>query len=268
MLTACRFMMTLYTIIQACQVLLIYGLSPDIETFTKTEISQMPTNACIGLEKSKWTVVKLSLLFMIDSFGGSFVLQSIVSGWFFHIYGTPTSKIGTMIFVCNIFAGVSALFAAKLADSIGLVLTMVVTHLPSNVFIILVPLMPNETWAIAMLCLRYSISQMDVPTRNAYVQGVVDPTERSAANGVTNVVRSIGGSVGPYCAGLLYSNPKYVDYPFFVAGSLKIIYDLLLLYSFTSLKPQHEIDAEKKYLKDNSSKEIEMAAVNNDEEDQ
>lgn len=94
-------------------------------------------------------------------------MKSIVSGWFFHIYGTPTSKIGFMIFVCNIFAGVSALFAAKLADSIGLVLTMVVTHLPSNVFIILVPLMPNETLAIAMLCLRFSISQMDVPTRNA-----------------------------------------------------------------------------------------------------
>ena len=90
-----------------------------------------------------------------------------MSGWFFHTYSTPTSKIGTMIFVCNIFAGVSALFAAKLADSIGLVLTMVVTHLPSNVFIILVPLMPNETLAITMLCLRYSISQMDVPTRNA-----------------------------------------------------------------------------------------------------
>ena len=97
-----------------------------------------------------------------------------------------------MVFVCNLLAGVSALFAARLADRIGLVLTMVVTHLPSNVFIILVPLMPTEFAAIAMLCLRYSISQMDVPTRNAYVQGVVDPSERSAANGVTNVVRSIG----------------------------------------------------------------------------
>lgn len=115
-----------------------------------------------------------------------------MSGWFFKQYGTPSSKIGSMVFVCNLLAGVSALFAARLADRIGLVLTMVVTHLPSNVFIILVPLMPTEFAAIAMLCLRYSISQMDVPTRNAYVQGVVDPSERSAANGVTNVVRSIG----------------------------------------------------------------------------
>ena len=93
-----------------------------------------------------------------------------MSGWFFKQYGTPSSKIGSMVFVCNLLAGISALFAARLADSIGLVLTMVVTHLPSNVFIILVPLMPTEFSAIAMLCLRYSISQMDVPTRNAVGQ--------------------------------------------------------------------------------------------------
>ena len=98
------------------------------------------------------------------------LLQSIVSGWFFKQYGTPTKTIGGMVFVCNLLAGISALFAARLADHIGLVLTMVVTHLPSNVFIILVPLMPTEFSAIAMLCLRYSISQMDVPTRNAVSQ--------------------------------------------------------------------------------------------------
>jgi hypothetical protein len=97
--------------------------------------------------------------------------------------------LGTIVFICNIVAGVSALFAAKLADVVGLIMTMVVTHLPSNVLLILVPLMPNGDLAMLMLCLRYCISQMDVPTRNAYVQGVVDPDERSAANGVTNVVR-------------------------------------------------------------------------------
>lgn len=96
-----------------------------------------------------------------------------------------------MVFFCNIFAGISALFAAKLADSIGLIMTMVVTHLPSNVLVILIPLMPTEQLSIIMLCLRFCISQMDVPTRNAYVQGVVVDDERSAANGVTNVVRSV-----------------------------------------------------------------------------
>ena len=100
--------------------------------------------------------------------------------------------------------------------------------------------MPTELTAIIMICLRYCISQMDVPTRNAYVAQVVDPDERSAANGITNVVRSIGASIGPYLAGLLYANSYYNSYPFFIAGSLKIIYDLLLLNSFHSIKPINE----------------------------
>jgi MFS family permease len=140
-----------------------------------------------------------------------------------------------MIFVCNLVAGISALFAAKLAEVIGLIMTMVVTHLPSNVLIILVPLMPNESLAITMLCLRYSISQMDVPTRNAYVQGVVDADERSAASAVTNVVRSVGACAGPYLAGLLYARPDLMNYPFYIAGGVKIVYDLLLLWSMAGI---------------------------------
>jgi hypothetical protein len=111
----------------------------------------------------------------------------MISNWFFVEYKTNPAVLGSIIFFCNLVAGVSALFAATLADHIGLVLTMVVTHLPSNVLLILVPLMPNELLSILMICARYCISQMDVPTRNAYVQGVVDPDERSAANGITNV---------------------------------------------------------------------------------
>jgi MFS family permease len=137
-------------------------------------------------------------------------------------------------------AGVSALFAAQLAEWIGLIMTMVVTHLPSNVLLILVPLMPTELLAIAVLCVRFSISQMDVPTRNSFVMAVVDPDERSAAGGVTNIVRSIGASTAPYLAGLLYERPALRNVPFFIAGGLKIAYDLTLLASFASVKTPEE----------------------------
>ena len=141
-----------------------------------------------------------------------------------------------------VVAGVSVLFAAKLADRIGLIMTMVVTHLPSNVLLLLVPLMPNESSAIAILCFRYCISQMDVPTRMAYVQGVVHPDERSAANGVTTVVRSLGMSAGPYCAGLLMNSRATMHWPWIIAGVLKIIYDVLLLRGFRAV----QTDVEKK----------------------
>lgn len=148
----------------------------------------------------------------------------------------------------------SALFAARLADKIGLILTMVVTHVPSNVLLILVPLMPSETLAIIMLCARFCISQMDSPTRNAYVQGVVDADERSAANGITNVARSVGASSGPYLAGLLFANPRLMNYPWVIAGLLKIVYDFLLLYNMQSVKPDVELDKAKR-----EEKAIEMA---------
>ena len=121
-------------------------------------------------------------------------------------------------------------------------MTMVVTHLPSNVLLLLVPLMPNESAAIAVLCFRYCISQMDVPTRMAYVQGVVHPDERSAANGVTTVVRSLGMSAGPYCSGLLMNSRATMHWPWIIAGVLKILYDLLLLRGFRAV----QTDVEKK----------------------
>jgi MFS family permease len=105
-----------------------------------------------------------------------------------------------------------------------------------------VPLMPNEMLAIVMLCLRFCISQMDTPARNAYVQGVVHPDERSAANGVTNVVRSVGAAAGPFFAGFLFANKNTSNYPWIIAGTLKIIYDLLLLYNMQAVKPDVEID--------------------------
>ena len=218
--TSCRYILVFYAAMKMLQTFLFSLLSSEIEVPVQSvKSTASPISSFLGLHKSKWIVLRLSLLFLLDSFGGSFVLQSIISSWFYMKFRTASATLGSIVFICNIVAGVSALFASKLADIIGLVMTMVVTHLPSNILIMLVPLMPTEHAAIAMLCLRYSISQMDVPTRNAYVQGVVDADERSAANGVTNVVRSLGASVGPLLSGMLLAQSQYTSFPFFIAGA-------------------------------------------------
>jgi MFS family permease len=131
-------------------------------------------------------------------------------------------------------AAVSALAAARLASRIGLVKTMVFTHLPSNLLLMLVPLMPNLYLAIAMLLLRFSISQMDVPTRQSYVMAVVEPDERSAAAGVTAVARSAGGALSPSLATMLLASPALLAAPFLIGGGLKVIYDLLLYRTFAA----------------------------------
>lgn len=241
-LTAYRAVLALYAIVQLLLGYLFHRLSPAIEVpKANAHVKEVnPVSLFLGLHKSKGIILKLSAFFIIDSFAGSFVLMSIITDWFHAVYGTSPKLLGSMVFFCNLVAGVSALFAAKLADSIGLIMTMVVTHLPSNVLLALVPLMPNETAAIAMLCARYCISQMDVPTRNAYVQGVVAEDERSAANGVTNVVRSFGAAMGPYFAGYLMTQSSTMGYPFIIAGGLKIVYDLLIVSSFSSIPTDQE----------------------------
>jgi len=133
-------------------------------------------------------------------------------------------------------AGISALLASRIANRIGLINTMVLTHLPSNVLLILIPLMPTLPLAALMLLVRFSISQMDVPTRQSYVMAVVDPDERSAASGITGVARTTGAALSPLFAGLLFAQPSLISAPFFIAGSLKIAYDLLLFRAFRAVK--------------------------------
>jgi MFS family permease len=186
-----------------------------------------------GLHRSKGTVVKLSALFSLDAFAGGFVMQSIVAYWFHIRFGTPPATLGAIFFGANILAAISALTAAKLASRIGLINTMVFTHLPSNVLLILVPLMPNVYLAILMLLLRFSISQMDVPTRQSYVMAVVAPDERSAAAGITAVARSVGAAISPSLATMLLASSAMMALPF-IGGGLKIIYDLLLYRSFAA----------------------------------
>jgi MFS family permease len=190
--------------------------------------------AFMGLHRSKGIVVKLSALFSIDAFAGGFVMQSIVAYWFHIHFGTPPAMLGAIFFGANILAAVSALTAAKIASRIGLINTMVFTHLPSNVLLILVPLMPNVHLAILMLLLRFSISQMDVPTRQSYVMAVVEPDERSAAAGVTAVARSVGAAISPSLATMLLAGATTMAMPFIIGGGLKIIYDLLLYRSFAA----------------------------------
>lgn len=249
-----QYTMYIYVTLQSLLVVGFYNLSeavevPDREEKAKQEQRTVnPVSLFLGLRKSKLLVIQLSCLFMIDSFAGSFVLQSLISAWFLLTYQTPTATIGFVLFCCNLVAGISALFAAKLAEIIGLIMTMVVTHVPSNVLLILVPLMPNQALAMIMIISRFSISQMDVPTRNAYVVGVVDEDERSAAGGVTNVARSVGASLGPVFATGFLSSAATSNYIFYIAGGLKLLYDFLLLISFQSTKTSEEKEQEKKDL--------------------
>jgi MFS family permease len=209
-------------------------LSSAIEA-TRDE-SHPPPKAVLGLHESRRTVFKLSLLFALDALGGGFVIQSIIAYWFHVRFQLDPAMLGTIFLFANIFAGVSALAAGWLARRIGLLNTMIFTHFPSNVLLILVPLMPDVYWAIGVLLLRFSISQMDVPTRQAYTMAVVRPDERSAAAGVTGVARSVGASISPLIATVLVGSAGWMSVPFFLAGGLKIVYDLLLYRAFSSSK--------------------------------
>jgi len=190
----------------------------------------------LGLNRSRGVVLKLSALFGLDAFAGGFVVQSLIAYWFHVRFGVEPAALGGIFFGANILAGISALAAAQVAARIGLVNTMVFTHLPSNLLLMLVPLMPTLPLAILVLLIRFSISQMDVPPRQSYTMAVVAPDERSAAAGVTGIARSIGASISPSFAGVLLSNSMLLGAPFFVAGGLKVIYDLLLYRSFRTVK--------------------------------
>jgi MFS family permease len=206
----------------------------------KVEVDKDKINAKsdrFGLHHSKRTVLKFSALVSLDAFGGGFIVQSIMAYWFFVRFHTEPGTLGSIFFFANILAGGSALLAVRLAAEIGLVKTMVYTHLPSNLLLILIPFMPNFASALAVLLLRFSISQMDVPTRQAYVIAVVHPDERSAASGITGVARTIGSSLALLFSGALLADVNSLGWIFIIAGTVKIVYDLLMFYNFTKVPP-------------------------------
>jgi MFS family permease len=216
--------------------LLFLNLTKAVEV----ERTQDATKRLLGLHRSQAVVFKLSSLFAMDAFAGGLLVQSLIAYWFHIRFGVEAGTLGSIFFGANILAGISALLAVRLAKRFGLINTMVFTHIPSNILLILVPLMPTLPLAITVLLLRFSISQMDVPTRQSYTMAVVAPDERSAAAGVTAIARSVGASVSPALTGWLFSIPVLLSVPFFLSGGLKIIYDLLLYREFRAIKPPEE----------------------------
>jgi MFS family permease len=222
-------------------VVLLYAAAGSLLAvlFTKlsrsVEVVDANRTSLLGLDRSRNTVLKLAGLFALDSFAGGFVVQSFAAYWFYLRFGVSAASLGAIFFGANVLAGISALLASRLAARFGLVETMVFTHLPSNVLLILVPLMPTLPLAVAVLFARFSISQMDVPTRQSYLMAVVTPQERSAAAGVTGVARTTGAAIAPAFAGLLFARPALINAPFYIAGTLKIVYDLLVYRGFVKV---------------------------------
>jgi MFS family permease len=217
--------------------LLFSALHRTIEPFRNAPHPPAPTR--FGLHRSRGVIAKLSMLFALDAFGGGFILQAIISYWLARRYGLEEEQLGQIFLGANLLSGASALMAGSIARRIGLINTMVFTHLPSNVLLMLVPFMPDVTSAVGVLLLRYSISQLDLPTRQAFTMAVVAPDERSAAAGVTNVARSIGGSLSPFLATFLMGRGAgWMSAPFLLAGGCKIAYDLLLYRAFS----RHQAD--------------------------
>ncbi len=217
-------------------------LSPAAEVSLPQEGSALPgtIGSFFGIGHSHRVVMKLSSLFALDSFAGGFVVQSFAAYWFYLRFGVNPGTLGVIFFWANIFAGISALLASRLASRLGLINTMVFTHLPSNILLILVPLMPNLKLAVLVLLVRFSISQMDVPTRQSYTMAVVRAEERSAAAGITGVARTTGAAISPLFVGFMFARPSWINVPFFMAGTLKIVYDLLLYKAFIAIPPPEE----------------------------
>jgi MFS family permease len=221
-----------YAILGAILAIVFARVSPAIEG----ERVAKTTRGLFRVERSRSVVTRLSALFAVDAFAGGLVVQSIVAYWFFRRFGLSPAALGTLFFGANLAAGVSALTAARIARRFGLLNTMVFTHLPSNILLILIPLMPNLTSAVAVLLLRFSISQMDVPTRQAFVIAAVDPSERTAAAGITGVARTTGAALAPVIAMPLIASLTHSWVPFIAAGALKIVYDVVLLRSCRGVK--------------------------------
>lgn len=223
------------------------------------------TDTGIRRNESKYIIQRLSILFFMDSFANGFVMQTFLVFWFAIRWGIEPVTLGTMISLANVLAGISGILAGRLVRHIGAIRTMVFTHLPSNILLGLVPLMPTSYLAIFILLLRFCVCQMDAPARQAYVTMVVSSDERSAASGVTNIARSIGLALSPLLLGIviggndkedlyilspnIHKHPSDVPFnfnlPFYIAAIIKIIYDIILFYLFkerdTGMETNHTL---------------------------
>jgi MFS family permease len=178
-------------------------------------------------------------LFSLDAFGGGFIVQSLLALWLFEKFHLSLALAGTIFFWTGVFSAFSYLVAVRIAHRIGLVNTMVFTHIPSNLCLILAAVAPNLEVALALLLVRSALSQMDVPTRSSYVMAVVTPAERPAAASVTSVPRSLAAAASPALAGAMFA-AGFQAWPLIICGVLKIVYDLALLWAFRHIKPPEE----------------------------
>ncbi len=190
--------------------------------------------------KSKEIITKLSSLFAIDSFAGGFVIQSIVSFWFFTRFNVDLTILSYIFSIAGFLTAFSFIMSTKIADRFGLINTMVFTHLPSNILLILVAFAPTFHLAIILYLARMGLSQMDVPTRQSYIVAVVNEDERTAATGVTNISRNIAQAISPSIAGYILQSVSFLAAPFLLGGLLKIVYDILLYANFKKIKPPEE----------------------------
>ena len=187
------------------------------------------------LARSRAVVLKLTALFSLDSFGGGFAVQSLVALWLHQRFALSLAELGTFFFAASTLSAFSQFLSARLAARIGMIETMVFTHLPANAFLVAAAFMPSVQLALACLLARGALSQMDVPARQSYVMSVVPPEERAAAASVTNVPRSLASGAAPLLAGALLARSSF-GWPLVCAGALKIAYDLLLLWQFRRLR--------------------------------
>ncbi len=190
--------------------------------------------------KSRGIIAKMSTLFAVDSFGGGFVIQSIVSFWFYTRFGADLTSLSYIFAIAGVLTAVSYMASTKIASKIGLVNTMVFTHIPSNILMILLAFAPSFSIAISLFFARMSLSQMDVPTRQSYLMGVVGEDERIPAAVFTNTSRNISQAVSPSLSGIIISTLS-LSAPFVVGGVLKIVYDVGIFFSFRKIKPPEEL---------------------------
>jgi MFS family permease len=228
-LLAYRIVLGAYALLGLALIGIFSQVSPAVEAKPSGGESR---SGRLGLHRSRGVVLRLAGLFVMDSFGTGLALQSFVAYWFHTTYGVGEATLGAIFFAGNVLAAASTLAAPRIAARIGLVNTMVFTHLPSNLFLVLVPLMPTLELAVAALMLRFSTSQMDVPTKQSYMMAVVDPDERSAAAGIAGIARIVGLGLAMPLAAPLYTTISLAALPFLVAGGLKATYDLLLWRAF------------------------------------
>jgi sugar phosphate permease len=181
----------------------------------------------------------LSGLFAIDSFAGGFMIQSIVSFWFFTRFGADLTTLSYIFSVSGVLTAFSFMAATKIADRIGLINTMVFTHIPANILIIVIAFAPTLPIAVALYLLRMALSQMDVPTRQSYIVAVVREDERTTSAGITNISRNVTQAISPSLIGVLI-NSLSLAAPFVIGGALKVVYDVALFLNFRNVKPPEE----------------------------